>query len=69
MADQEHTHAALTEHLRASIGRLRDDLEARSDPLLEEVAHALELLLDLASHAHEHTVDNRRRIDALEARS
>lgn len=67
MAD-EQTQAALIEHLRESIGRLRQDLGARSDPLLDEVAHALGLLLDLASHAHQHAVDDVRRLDALEAR-
>lgn len=62
------THAELAEALQASIGRLRQDVEARTDPVLGEVAHALELLLESVAHVHEHTLDNRARIAALEGR-
>ena len=65
--DPEHTQRVLTERLRDSIGRLRRDLEARSDPLLAEVVDVAELLLELTSRAHERAADNRRRIDAFEA--
>ena len=55
------THAELARELTASIERLRSDIESRTDPLLEEVAHALELLLRLTSHAHDHAVANSER--------
>lgn len=61
------THAELIDRLRRSIGRLRSDIEARSDPLLEEVAHSLELILDLSVHTHEHAMANRERIARLES--
>ncbi len=68
MTENDHrTHSALAEQLRESLRRLREDVEARSDPMLGEIAHALELLLELTSHAHDHTLDNRERIRALEA--
>lgn len=65
---QQHpdTHAELIERLRDSIGRLRQNIEARSDPTLEEIAHALGLLLDLTAHTHDHTSDHRRRLETLE---
>jgi hypothetical protein len=62
------THDALAAELRESIARLRQDVEARSDPVLAEVAVALDLLLELTAHAHGHALDNRRRIDRLEQR-
>ena len=57
-AGGHETHAELARELTASIEKLRTDIESRSDPLLEEVAHALELLLRLTSHAHDHAVAN-----------
>jgi hypothetical protein len=60
------THAELAAELRASIERLRTDIESRSDPMLEEVAHALELILGLTTHAHEHAVTNSDRLAELE---
>ncbi|MGH3664934.1 MAG: hypothetical protein ACRDU8_02380 [Egibacteraceae bacterium] len=64
--DDHRTHAALAEQLVSSIERLRSDVEARSDPVLEEIARAMEILLRLTTHAHDHALDNRRRIRALE---
>lgn len=61
------THAELAAQLRESIARLRRDLEARTDPMLDEIAVALELILDLTTHAHDHALDNRDRIRALES--
>lgn len=70
MTDDDHvTHSTLAEQLRASIALLRQDVEARSDPVLGEIAHALELLLDLTTHAHDHALENRDRIAALEQRA
>lgn len=67
MTDDDHvTHAALAERLRASIALLRQDVEARSDPVLGEIAHALEVILELTTHAHDHALENRDRIAALE---
>ncbi|HVL99105.1 MAG TPA: hypothetical protein VM324_07420 [Egibacteraceae bacterium] len=63
------THAALVEQLRDSVARLRLDLEARTDPLLEEVAHALELVIELNAHVHDHALANRERIERLESGS
>lgn len=60
------THEALAQELKASIARLRTDIESRSDPLLEEVANAVELMLRLATHAHDHAVTNSDRLTALE---
>lgn len=62
----DRTHRALAAQLKESIRRLRQDIESRSDPVLEEVAKALELTLDLTTHAHDHALDNRERIAALE---
>ena len=68
MTSGDHTtHAQLAEELRASIERLRTDIESRSDPILEEVAHAMELLLGLTTHAHEHAVTNSDRLAQLES--
>ena len=68
MTDDDHTtHAALADELTSSIERLRTDIESRSDPILEEVAHALELILQLTTHAHDHAVDNSRRLKALDS--
>lgn len=67
MSTGDHsTHAELAAELRASIERLRTDIESRSDPMLEEIAHALELLLSLTAHAHEHAVTNSDRLARLE---
>ena len=63
MTENGHeTHAELARELTASIERLRTDIESRTDPLLEEVAHALELLLRLTTHAHDHAVANSERL-------
>ncbi len=68
MTDDDHTtHAALAVELADSIKRLRLDVESRSDPILEEIAHALELTLQLTTHAHDHSLDNRERLRALES--
>lgn len=70
MTDDDHlTHSALAEQLRASITLLRQDVEARSDPVLGEIAHALDVILDLTTHAHDHALDNRDRIAVLEQRT
>jgi hypothetical protein len=66
-ADDQPTHGALADELRATLRRLRSDIEARSDPVLEDVTSAIELLLDIASHAHQHALENRGRIERLEA--
>lgn len=63
--DGHETHAELARELTASIDRLRTDIESRTDPLLEEVAHALELLLRLTTHAHDHAVANSERLTRL----
>ncbi|HVM21330.1 MAG TPA: hypothetical protein VM307_15330 [Egibacteraceae bacterium] len=60
------THAALAVQLTASLERLRTDIESRTDPMLEEVANAIELVLRLTTHAHDHALENSRRLDALE---
>lgn len=60
------THAELARELTASINRLRTDIEARSDPMLEEVANAMEVLLRLTSHAHDHALQNSERLDQIE---
>lgn len=60
------THEELARELTASLARLCEDIESRSDPLLEEVAHAMELLLRLTSHAHDHALTNSERLDRLE---
>lgn len=68
MTDDDHrTHSELAEQLTASIAKLRADVEARSDPVMEEIASALETLLELTAHAHEHALDNRERIQRLES--
>ncbi len=69
MADHDHTtHAELARELTDSIARLRTDIESRSDPLLEEVANALEVILRLTTHAHDHAVANSERLKDLERR-
>ncbi|MGH8896807.1 MAG: hypothetical protein ACRDZ4_07240 [Egibacteraceae bacterium] len=60
-------HRELMKQLRSSIARLREDVEARVDPGLAEIADALELIVDLVTHTHDHTLENRARIEALEA--
>ena len=59
------THAELARELTASIERLRTDIESRSDPLLEEVANAMEILLRLTTHAHDHAVETSERLAKL----
>ena len=71
-ADDEHEqgdgpHAELVAQLAGSIERLRTDIEPRSDPLLEEIADALEVILRLTTHAHDHAVENSRRLKDLGA--
>lgn len=69
MTDDDHvTHVELAERLQQSIHRLREDIKSRSDPLLSEVAHALELVHDLSRHAHDHALQNRERLAVLEAK-
>lgn len=66
MTDDDHTtHAALASQLASSIDRLRRDIESRSDPLLEEIADALEVILRLTTHAHDHAVENSSRLKDL----
>ncbi|MDP9406061.1 MAG: hypothetical protein M3O86_05605 [Actinomycetota bacterium] len=60
------SHAALTEQLRSSIARLCSDVEARSDPVLDEIAHALRLVLRLTTHTHDHARSQADRLAALE---
>ncbi|MBA2528398.1 MAG: hypothetical protein H0V19_00290 [Euzebyales bacterium] len=70
MTDDDHgTHAVLAEQLVASIARLRSDVEARSDPVLEELAHALDVILQLTTHTHDHAMENRERLRAVEQAS
>ncbi len=70
MATEDHTsHAELASRLRESIARLRQDVEARSDAVLGEITHALELLLSLTEHVHEHVLTNHERIRGLESSS
>ncbi len=70
MATEDHTtHAELASRLRESIARLRMDVEARSDAVLGEIAEALELLLSLTEHAHDHVLTNHERIRGLESDS
>ncbi len=66
MTENHATHAALAEELSSSITKLRQDIESRSDPLLEEIAHALEVILRLVTHAHDHAVTNSDRLRELE---
>ena len=67
MTDDDHTtHAALADELTSSIERLRQDIESRSDPILEELVHAMEVILQLTTHAHDHAVENSRRLKALD---
>lgn len=63
------THGELAEKLQSSIARLREDVEARADPILTEIAYALELIVDIATHAHDYALENRARIEQLEAES
>lgn len=67
MTEGDHTtHAELAEQLRESIARLRTDVESRSDAILGEIAHAMELILGLTTHAHDHALTNSERLDRLE---
>jgi hypothetical protein len=66
--DDDHiTHAALCEQLATSIERLRVDIESRSDPILEEIANAMDVILQITTHAHDHAVENSRRLKGLGA--
>jgi hypothetical protein len=68
MTDDDHTtHAELAAELANSIERLRRDIESRSDPILEEVANAMEVILRLTTHAHDHAVENSRRLKELDS--
>jgi hypothetical protein len=62
------THQDLAAQMRESIARIRVDVEARSDPILSEVVRALELVVEITTHAHDHALQNRERIAALESR-
>jgi hypothetical protein len=66
--DHHHTHTELAARLRESIATIRQDVEARSDSVLAELAHALETLVEITTHAHDHALENRGRIEAIEAR-
>lgn len=63
MTEDTSTHEDLVSELSDSINRLRSDIESRSDALLEEVANALEVILRLTTHAHDHAVSAHRRLD------
>ena len=68
MTDDDHTtHAELAAQLASSIQRLRTDIESRSDPLLEEIADAMEVILRLTTHAHDHALENSRRLKDLDS--
>jgi hypothetical protein len=70
MTEGDHqTHKELAAQLRQSIQRLREDVEARGDPMLDEIARALEVILDLTTHAHDHALENRDRIQELARRA
>ncbi len=60
------SHADLAAQLRSSIARLCSDVEARSDPVLGEITHALELILRLTAHTHDHARSHGERLSALE---
>jgi hypothetical protein len=65
--DAHHlTHRELATELRATIERIKLDVEARSDPVLTEVVTALELVVEITTHAHDHALENRDRIAVLE---
>ncbi|MPZ72736.1 MAG: hypothetical protein GEU74_05805 [Nitriliruptorales bacterium] len=66
MSEEHGTHAALARELAQSIERLRRDVESRSDPILEELAHALEVILRLTTHVHDHAVHANERLTELE---
>ena len=66
MSEEHGTHAALARELADSIERLRQDVESRTDPILEEVAHALDVILRLTTHVHDHAVNANARLIALE---
>jgi hypothetical protein len=60
------THADLAEQLQATISRLRTEIQARSDATLADLTDALELLLQLTTHVHDHAVATASRVEALE---
>ena len=66
MSEENGTHAQLARELAASIERLRRDVESRSDPILEELANALDLILRLTTHVHEHAVETNARLAQVE---
>jgi hypothetical protein len=66
--DPSLAYGQLTGQLRTIIARVREDVEARSDPALEEIANALEVICELVAHSHEQVMDTRARIDRLEAK-
>jgi hypothetical protein len=63
---ERSTHADLAEQLRDTIARLRMEIEARSDATLVDLTEALELLLQLTTHVHDHAVETAARVQALE---
>jgi hypothetical protein len=66
MSEEHGTHAELARELAASIERLREDVESRTDPILEEIAHALEVILRLTTHVHDHAVETNARLAKVE---
>lgn len=66
MSEEHGTHATLARELADSIERLRTDVESRTDPILEELAHALDVILRLTTHVHDHAVEANARLAKLE---
>jgi hypothetical protein len=68
VTQQDHVaNRELVEQLRLSIARLREDVEARGDPVLADIARALTLIVDLSIQAHQYALETRARIEELEA--
>lgn len=65
-AEDPLTHGQSVDRLQAIIAQLRHDVEARSDRTLEDIARALDIVVQLVTHTHEHALDNRARIERLE---
>ena len=68
MSEKHGTHAQLARELAESIERLNQDVESRSDPILEELAHALDVILRLTTHVHDHAVETNARLAQIEGR-
>ena len=66
MSEKNGTHAELARELAESIQRLNQDVESRTDPILEELAHALEVILRLTTHVHDHAVETNARLAQIE---